>query len=137
MKRLHKVSLFPSLTNAILLHSAIATAEIAVIPLFAFVFMFLLSRFTGSPHEGLYLLKGEGAIFVSIHRFEVFFVSGLKFLQRYRSVTVAIYQSEDEAHSGSVPHHTATTHHASSAHHPAAHHAAMLHHAVTFVTAIT
>ena len=63
----------------------------AVIPLFAFVFMFLLSRFTGSPHEGLYLLKGEGAIFVSIHRLEDFFMCGLKFLQGDRSVAVAIH----------------------------------------------
>src|SRR5579859_2181976 len=110
-----------------------ATVAIVVVSLvvFVFVFMFLRSRFTGPPHEGLYLLEGKSAVFVGIHRLENFFVSGLKFLQRDGSVTIAIHQSEDKAHGGSVPHHAATTHHASSSHHATAHHAALPHHGVT------
>src|SRR5580704_3427005 len=95
------------------------SVAILVVSLFVFVFvlMFLRSRFTGPPHEGLYLLEGESPIFVGIHRLEDFFVSGLKFLQRDGSVTIAIHQSEDEAHSGSSPHHASSSHHATASPH--------------------
>ena len=62
------------------------------------VIVLLRTRFPRPSHEGLYLLEGKRAVFVGIHRLEDFFVGGLEFLQRDGSVTIAIHQSEDEAH---------------------------------------
>jgi hypothetical protein len=92
---------------------------IVFVSLLVFVFVVLVCRFTGPPHEGLNLFEGDGAIFVGIHRLEDSLMSGLEFLQRNSSVTVAIHQSEDEAHGGSSPHHATTTHHVASPHHAA------------------
>jgi hypothetical protein len=93
------------------------------------VFVLLRSRF--ASHEGLYLFECERAVFIGIHRLEDFLVSGLEFLQRNGSITIAIHQSEDEAHGDASAHHAIAMHHAAVAHHATAHHASLPHHGVT------